>query len=62
MAKRHGPGIRCVNCGCRLDPGERCDCEEREHQMMLKQAMRRLELIAKNRRLLERAYDDFDCC
>lgn len=21
---------RCVNCGAYLDPGERCDCEQRE--------------------------------
>ena len=61
MAKRSGPGVRCVNCGCRLDPGERCDCEERESQMIHKQSMRRLQLVERNKRLLERAFAEYDC-
>lgn len=62
MPKRSGPGVRCVNCGCRLDPDERCDCEERENQMLRKQALRKLQLAERNKRLLERAFDEFDCC
>ena len=27
--KRKTIGIRCVECGCILDHGERCDCEQR---------------------------------
>lgn len=26
--------IRCANCGAFLDPGERCDCEEIENELM----------------------------
>ena len=62
MPKRSSPGVRCVNCGCRLDPGERCDCEERENQMLRKQALKKLQLAERNKRLLERAFDEFDCC
>lgn len=62
MAKRNGPGVRCVNCGCILDYGERCDCEERENQMLRKQALRKLQLLAKNKRLLDTAFDEYDCC
>lgn len=61
MTKRHGPGIRCVNCGCHLDPGERCDCEEREAQAVAKQTARRRQLIERNRRLLEKAFAEYDC-
>lgn len=60
MTKRHGPGIRCVNCGCHLDPGERCDCEEREAQAVAKQTARRRKLIAQNRMMRERAFNDYD--
>lgn len=61
MAKRHGPGIRCAFCGCTLDPGERCDCKEREAQAFAKQKARRLQLIERNRRLLEKAFAEYDC-
>ena len=61
MIKRHGPGIRCINCGCHLDPGERCDCEEREAQAAAKQTARRRQLIERNRRLLEKAFAEYDC-
>ena len=36
--RKNGPGIRCVNCGCRLDSGERCDCEQQEAQRKAVQA------------------------
>ena len=28
----------CPNCGCNLDPGERCDCKERAEQDAAKEA------------------------
>ena len=47
MAKRNGPGIRCVNCGCHLDPGKRCDCERVEAER------RAAEKAANTRRIVE---------
>lgn len=62
MAKKHGPGIRCANCGCHLDPGERCDCEQQEQQR--KDAAARAKtrrLIAHNLRMVERAQEEWLC-
>lgn len=41
------PGIRCVNCGCRLDHGERCDCEK------ITAEKRTAEQMEKTRRIVE---------
>lgn len=62
MAKRrNGPGILCVNCGCRLDTGERCDCEEREQQAAQKRKTAKTRrIIAHNMRMMEQAQIEFD--
>ena len=56
---RHG--IRCTECGARLDPGERCDCERTAAE---KQTARQLahtrRIIAHNIRMMERAQAEFD--
>lgn len=44
---KKSPGIRCVNCGCRLDPGERCDCEK------ITAEKRTVEQLARTRRIVE---------
>ena len=62
MAKRNnGPGILCVNCGCRLDPGERCDCEQREQQnAQQRKTAKTRRIIAHNIRMMEQAQIEFD--
>lgn len=61
MARKKGPGIRCVNCGCHLDPGERCDCEKLEAQRRsaAKQAETR-RIVEHNLRMMEQALVEFD--
>ena len=50
------PGIRCVNCGCRLDPGERCDCEKITAEKRTAEQMERTRRIVEhNLRLMEEA-------
>lgn len=44
---KKSPGICCVNCGCRLDPGERCDCEK------ITAEKRTAEQLARTRRIVE---------
>ena len=46
MSKKSA-GIRCMECGCRLDPGERCDCEK------ITAEKRTAEQLAKTRRIVE---------
>ena len=60
MVKRNGPGIRCVNCGCHLDPGERCDCErvEAERRAAEKAANTR-RIVEHNLRVMEQAQLEF---
>lgn len=51
-----GQAVRCVNCGCRLDPGERCDCEQQEAQRKTaaQQAKTRC-IVEHNTRMMEQA-------
>ena len=61
MAKRDSPGVLCVNCGCRLDSGERCDCEQQEAQRRTeRKAARTREIIAHNLRMMEQAQEEWD--
>lgn len=62
MTKRNrGPGIVCTNCGCRLDPGERCDCEEREQRSaQQRKTAKTRRIIAHNIRMMEQARIEFD--
>lgn len=54
------PGVRCVNCGCRLDPGERCDCERIERQnRTAEQRARTRAIIEHNMRMIEQAQREF---
>lgn len=63
MAKRKNMAIRCPDCGAFLDCGERCDCERiRSEQRDAAQLARRRKLIAQNRMMLERAFNDYDAC
>lgn len=49
----------CVNCGARLDPGERCDCEKREAELREDRRRRKLyELEKKNPEEYERAMEE----
>lgn len=60
MSKRNDPGIRCVNCGCRLDPGERCDCEEIEvRQKTAAEKAKTRRIIAHNMRMMEKADEEW---
>lgn len=56
MTSKKGPGIRCTDCGCRLDPGERCDCERLAAEKRSKQQQaKKRQIIARNRRIMEQA-------
>lgn len=50
------PGIRCANCGARLDSGERCDCEQymAEHARKQREAKRRT-IITHNMEMIAQA-------
>ena len=56
MARKNRPGVRCVNCGCQLDPGERCDCEriEAERREEARKAETR-RIVEHNLRMMEQA-------
>lgn len=55
-----GPGIRCVDCGCRLDPGERCDCEKQEDERKTAEKAAATRRIAEhNLRMMEQAAMEF---
>lgn len=61
MAKKNGPDIRCVNCGCHLDPGERCDCEQQEAQnKAARKAAETRRIIAHNLRVIEEAQREWE--
>ena len=63
MAKRRSMAVRCPDCGAYLDSGERCDCERIHAERGEAQNLsRRRKLIAQNRRMLERAFAEYDCC
>lgn len=65
MSKKFPPGVRCVECGCRLDPGERCDCETNSAaRSSTKQIIEHNKAIMKtaysNSRRINQAYLNFD--
>ena len=61
MANKKGPGIRCVECGARLDPGERCDCEKIiAQQREARKSARTREIVANNIRMMERAETEWE--
>lgn len=61
MAKRKSQGVRCVNCGCTLDPGERCDCEKLEvKRKEMAQKAQRSRIVSHNIRMMEQARIEFD--
>lgn len=61
LRKHHVPGVRCVNCGAWLEPGDRCDCERDQAQKReAKQQAKRRAIIAQNRAMRERAYLEYD--
>lgn len=61
MATDTRPGIRCMECGARLDPGERCDCERAaSEKRTAKQLAHTRRIIAHNIRMMERAQTEFD--
>ncbi len=61
MLRKKGPGIRCANCGCHLDPGERCDCEQREaERRAAEKAAATRRIVEHNLRMMEQAMVEFD--
>ena len=61
LRKHHGTGVRCVNCGAWLEPGDRCDCERQQAQKReAEQQAKRRAIIAHNRAMMERAYLEYD--
>lgn len=54
-------GVRCVECGCILDYGERCDCEQRTAERLeeAKRASIR-RTIAHNIKMMERAREEWE--
>lgn len=61
MTSKKHPGIRCMECGARLDPGERCDCEKiiAERKLAEKKARTR-RIIEHNLRVVEHAMIEWD--
>lgn len=61
MKNKRLPGIRCVECGARLDPGERCDCEKTiAQQREARKSAKTREIVAHNMRMMERAAMEWD--
>lgn len=60
MSRKNSPGIVCVNCGCRLDPGERCDCERTEaERRAAARAAETRRIVEHNPRMMEQAQMEF---
>ena len=61
MAKSRSQGVRCVNCGCYLDPGDRCDCEQLEAERLAerKRAETR-RIVEQNLRIIEQAEKEWE--
>ena len=60
------PGIRCTECGARLDPGERCDCERTQNarpatKRIIEHNKPMMKNAFSNTRRINRTYLDFDC-
>jgi len=63
MARKKGIAVRCPDCGAFLDCGERCDCEQiAAERREAKRASQRRKLIEQNRRMMEQAFAEYDCC
>lgn len=61
MKHRNRPGVRCINCGCYLDSGERCDCEQREAERReQKKHAERQAIIAHNIQMMAQAQQEWD--
>lgn len=65
MSKKSPPGVRCVECGCRLDPGERCDCktnpdERRSTQQIIEHNKAMMKTAYSNSRRINQAFLNFD--
>lgn len=55
------PGIKCPDCGCRLVPGEVCDCERLKAEQRTKARRSKTDaIIAHNLEVVERAMRDWD--
>lgn len=61
MERSKTQGIRCVECGCFLDHGERCDCEQRTAERLeeAKRASIR-RTIEHNIKMMERAREEWE--
>lgn len=55
------PGIKCAECGCTPDYGERCDCEKRkaENASLERQAKTR-RIIAHNMKMMAEAQAEWE--
>lgn len=62
MKNDRRPGIKCPDCGCRLDPGEVCDCERLKAEMEERKKHARTQaIIAHNMEVIEQAMHEWDC-
>lgn len=56
--------VTCINCGAHLDPGESCDCEQRETEALnARKASRSRRLLSSEpseQDMLMRAWEEFD--
>lgn len=62
---RKSPGIRCTECGCRLDPGERCDCKTNPDaspstRQIIEHNKAMMKTAYSNSRRINQAYLNFD--
>lgn len=63
---KHGPGIRCTECGTTFDRGEYythvCDCErQKAEKAIARKEARRRQIVANNMRVIEQAQREWDC-
>ena len=53
-------GSVCAECGARLDPGERCDCERQRAEQLQQQRQRKARRrVAANEQAMEHGWEDF---
>lgn len=58
--KHNAIGVRCPNCGCTLDYGERCDCEQREAEMKrATERVKKQKAIRQNTELMAQAEQEW---
>lgn len=61
MKNDRRPGIKCPDCGCRLDHGEVCDCERLKAEKRTKERRSKTAaIIAHNLEVVEQAMRDWD--